>query len=149
MKSRSTVFLALTAALMMLAAIPAAAGGRPLTAELNGPNEVSPGDPDGTGTMHLTLNQGQGEICWDLDVSDIQAPARAHIHSGVAGENGPVVVFFFDLVIPDPIPVAFDGCVDGIDAGLIKDIRQNPENYYINVHNAEYPAGAIRGQLSK
>ena len=149
MKSRSTLFLALTAALMLLAAVPAAAGGRPLTAELNGPNEVSPGDPDGTGTMHLTLNQGQGEICWDLDVSDIASPTRAHIHTGQAGVNGGIVVFFFDLVIPDPILVAFDGCVDGIDADLIKDIRQNPENYYINIHTAEYPAGAIRGQLSK
>ena len=149
MKSRRMVFLALTAALMMIAAIPAAAGGRPLSAELNGPNEVAPGDPDGTGTMHLTLNQGQGEICWDLEVADIQSPARAHIHSGPAGVNGPVVVFFFDLVIPNPIPVAFDGCIDGVDEDLIKDIRQNPENYYINVHNAEYPAGAIRGQLTK
>lgn len=146
---KTTALLALIAALMMIAAIPAAAGGRPLTADLNGPNEVTPGDPDGTGTMHLTLNQGQGEICFDLDVSDIGEPTRAHIHSAPAGSNGPIVVFFFDVVIPNPIPVAFDGCVDGVDADLIKDIRQNPENYYINVHNAEYPAGAIRGQLSK
>ena len=149
MKSRTTTLLALTAALVMIAAVPAAAGGRPLSADLNGPNEVTPGDPDGTGTMHLTLNQGQGEICWDLDVADIASPTRAHIHSAPAGANGPIEVFFFDLVIPDPIPVAFDGCVEGVDADLIKDIRQNPQNYYINVHNAEYPAGAIRGQLSK
>lgn len=58
-------------------------------------------------------------------------------------------MFFFDLVIPDPIPVADDGCVDGIDADLIEDIRQNPESYYIDVHDEEYPGGAIRGQLSK
>ena len=145
---KPTALLALIAALMMIAAIPASAGGRPLTADLNGPNEVTPGDPDGTGTMHLTLNQGQGEICFDLDVDDISAPTRAHIHSAPAGSNGPIVVFFFDVVIADPIPVAFDGCVEA-DADLIKDIRQNPENYYINVHNDEFPAGAIRGQLSK
>lgn len=148
MKKRSTTLMALIAAMTMIAAIPAAAGGRPLSADLNGANEVGPGDPDGSGTMHLTLNQGQGEICWDLDVSDIQAPTRAHIHEGVTGVNGGVVVFFFDLVIPDPIPVTFDGCVDA-DADLIKEIRQNPQNYYINVHNPEYPGGAIRGQLSK
>ena len=52
------MLLSLISALMMIAAIPATAGGRPLTAELNGANEVTPGDPDGTGTMHLTLNQG-------------------------------------------------------------------------------------------
>ncbi len=146
---KSTALLAMTAALMMIAAIPAAAGGRPLSAELSGANEVGAGDPDGSGTMQLTLNQGQGEICFYLDVSDIEAPNRAHIHRGEAGVNGPVEVFFFDLVIPEPIAVAFDGCVDGVEADLIKDIRQNPEDYYINVHNGEYPAGAIRGQLSK
>ncbi len=149
MRKRSTILLALIAAMVMIAAIPAAAGGRPLSADLNGANEVpNPGDPDGSGTMNLTLNQGQGEICWDLDVSDIEAPTRAHIHSGEAGVNGGVVVFFFDTVIPDPIPVASSGCVD-VDADLIKKIRQNPQDYYINVHNARYPGGAIRGQLSK
>ena len=104
MKNRATTLLALIAALMMIAAIPAAAGGRPLSADLNGANEVTPGDPDGSGTMNLTLNQGQGEICWDLDVEGIEMPSRAHIHAGEAGVNGGVVVFFFDLVIPDEVP---------------------------------------------
>ena len=149
MKNRVTTMVAFVAVLMLVAAIPAAAGGRPLSAELSGEKEVAAGDLDGSGTMQLTLNHGQGEICFDLDVANIDEPTRAHIHSGSEGVNGGVVVFFFDTVISDPIPVAFDGCVDGIDKDLIKDLRQNPENYYINVHNAAHPGGAIRGQLSK
>lgn len=150
MKSRSMLLLALSAALMMIAAVPAAAGGRPLGAELNGLNEVTNagvpgvGDPDGSGIMQLTLNQGQGEICWDLDVSGIANPTRAHIHDGEAGVNGGIVVSFFDSS-----PGTLNGCVDGVEKELIKDVRQNPQNYYINVHNAEYPGGALRGQLSK
>jgi hypothetical protein len=32
---------------------------------------------------------------------------------------------------------------------VVKDIVANPGNYYLNVHNAEFPPGAVRGQLSK
>ncbi|MBS1786273.1 MAG: CHRD domain-containing protein [Acidobacteria bacterium] len=31
----------------------------------------------------------------------------------------------------------------------INDIMKNPGNYYVNVHTAEFPNGAIRGQLGK
>lgn len=129
----------------------AEAGGRPLDAILTGNAEVpGPGDEDGGGVMNLTLNSGQEEICWELTVSDIMPPNRAHIHRGEAGTNGGVVVFFFDTVIPTPIPVPenLSGCVD-VPRSLIKEIRSTPESFYVNVHNEQYPAGAIRGQLMK
>ena len=143
MKYSRLLTMAFVFLLALSVALPAAAGGRPLSADLAGSNEVSGGDLDGSGTMHLTLNQGQGEVCFDLDIANIASPTRAHIHTGVAGVNGGIVVAFFDFV-----DIEFDGCVSA-DKHLIKDIRQNPQNYYINVHNAEHPGGAIRGQLGK
>ena len=123
---------------------PVSAGGRPLSATLLGSNEVNGGDPDGSGTAHVTLNQGQQEVCYEITVNDIATPTRAHIHSGVAGVNGPIVVAFFDFVDPPPL----QGCVSA-GADVIKDIRQNPQNYYVNVHNVQFPGGAVRGQLEK
>jgi hypothetical protein len=122
-------------------------GGRPLFATLTGAAEVpGPGDPDGSGAAFVTLNQGQGEICYGLAVSGITLPATgAHIHEGDASSSGPVRVA---LTPPDSTGFS-SGCVEA-DPELIKEIRKNPEGYYVNVHTLPlYGAGAVRGQLSK
>jgi hypothetical protein len=78
-------------------------------------------------------------------VENITLPATAaHIHVGATGVAGPVVVA---LSAPDASGHA-SGCATA-DHDLIKAIRQNPESYYVNVHNTDYPAGAVRGQLTK
>jgi hypothetical protein len=125
------------------------AGGRPFSTTLTGEAEVTPegvpnqGDLDGIGTAHLTLNQGQGQICYELTVSGIAPATAAHIHVGASTTTGGVVV-----PLAAPTDGSSSGCAD-VDPELIKAIRQNPENYYVNVHNAEFPGGALRGQLSK
>lgn len=125
----------------------AADGGRKFTTTLTGAAEVpGPGDPDGTGTATIRLNHGQGQVCWEIHVSNITLPATgAHIHVGTATEFGPVVV---PLSPPDASGHS-SGCTSA-DRDLIKSIIQNPENYYVNVHTLPlYGAGAVRGQLSK
>ena len=122
-------------------------GGYPLTTALTGAAEVTSGgvpnqgDLDGEGTASLRLNPGQEEICFELTAEGI-APARAaHIHVGAATTTGPVVVG-----LEPPTEGASSGCVFA-SRELILAIIHNPENYYVNVHNADYPAGALRGQL--
>lgn len=118
-------------------------GGRPLTAELTGAAEApGPGDPDGSGSAVVALNQGQGIVCFEITVADIATPTASHIHKAPAGMPGGVVLSF------DVPSNGLSGCVDA-DAALIKDIRQHPSEYYVNVHNADYPPGAVRGQLTK
>ena len=120
-------------------------GGRPLTTTLSGDAEVpGPGDPDGNGLARVTLNQGLREVCFDLEVFDIAPAFAAHIHAGAADVAGPIVV-----TLGPPTSGSSSGCVRDVDAGLIKDIRQSPSDFYINVHNADFPPGAVRGQLSK
>jgi hypothetical protein len=119
-------------------------GGRPLTATLSGAAEVpGPGDPNGTGTATIRLNQGRGKVCFVLTASNITLPASgAHIHIGKAGDAGAVVVA---LVPPDATGLS-GGCVDAPRA-TIKAIRKKPANYYVNIHTSDFPDGAIRGQL--
>ena len=124
----------------------AADGGRPFTVSLTGAEEApGPGDPDGSGTASITLNPGQEEVCWEIHVSNIALPATgAHIHLAPAGSPGPVVV---PLSAPDATGHSA-GCRT-VAQDLIKNIMKNPQDYYINVHSTEHPAGAVRGQLSK
>ena len=89
----------------------------------------------------MTLNQGQGEVCWDITVEDLTSPViLAHIHAGALGTNGSVVVDFNEPVN------GLSGCVHA-DADLIKDIRKNPGDFYVNVHTTMFPMGEVRGQL--
>lgn len=148
--SRTRIGLSTIVALLALSVViaPVAVGkGRPLQADLVGANEVpGPGDPDGTGDARLRLNQGRHRICYRIEVSDIALPAvGAHIHAGAAGVAGPIVV---ELVPPDATGVS-ERCVTGLERSLVKAIRKDRADYYVNVHTSAFPDGAVRGQLEK
>ncbi|WP_309092213.1 CHRD domain-containing protein, partial [Phenylobacterium sp.] len=83
-------------------------------------------------------------VCYELSVEKIAVATAAHIHKGGPEEAGPPVV---PLKTPDASGKA-SGCAT-VDKAVIQDIQQNPAGYYVNVHNAEFPPGAVRGQLSK
>jgi hypothetical protein len=120
-------------------------GGKPITVQLSGAAEApNKGDPDGSGTAMVTLNHGQGQICYELKVKGIGTANAAHIHAGAAGQAG-------DVKVPLQAPSAegsSKGCAT-VDRELIKQMMDKPSDYYVNVHNAEYPNGALRGQLAK
>ena len=135
-----------------LAAGPAAAdridgsshGGRPLLTVLSPGEEVPPHDTAATGTARVTVNVGHSEVCWDISFSDLSAPAiAAHIHQAPQGVNGPVV-------IPTPVPAEVTGTAHDcavVDNALARDLNENPDQYYVNVHDSVFPGGEIRGQL--
>jgi hypothetical protein len=131
-------------AMVVAMALPVVGAGRPLTTELSEGNEVPPTGHEATGTATVTLNQGLGEVCADIQTSGFEEDEviAGHIHVGDPGVIGAVVV---DLQVTSP---DHSICVEA-DPELIKDIRQNPSDYYVNLHTAEFPVGVIRGQLSK
>jgi len=113
-------------------------GGAPRVTTLSGAEEVFAGDPDGSGFASIRLNVGQATVCWEISFGGIDPPSAAHIHVAPAGVNGPVVV---------PLSPIAGGCTSANPA-LIQAIIDFPEQYYVNVHNAPFPGGALRGQLS-
>ena len=123
-------------------------GGRPLTATLMTENEVptcTEPPPPAHGTATISINLGQSQVCWVIDVTDADAPfTGAHIHEAPAGSPGPIVV---PLSAPDASGHS-QGCATA-DAEELKEILAHPDEYYVNVHNMTCPAGVARGQLSK
>ena len=111
-----------------------------LKATLTGAREVPKGAPAGKGTADFDLIGGT-KVCWKLTYSGIGTPTASHIHKGKPGTAGPVVV---------PLGAAFKakGCTTA-PAAIVGAIAKNPAAYYLNIHTAKYPAGAIRGQLAK
>lgn len=134
------------------------------SAVLDGRNEVSDtsdrrivGDKNGSGSaVVFGIDGDPNTLCYSLIVKKIRPAVAAHIHEGQPGENGPVVANLAapaDKTAGDCLTDGEEGKFpvgdDGEPLTTVAEILANPEDYYVNVHNEQFPGGAIRGQLAK
>ena len=110
---------------------------------LTGSAEVpGPGDDDGSAAALVRIRPSTGRVCvLGFAHHQIDEPTLFHIHAGTADVAGPVVVDFVPL-LPSGI-----GCVN-VDRQVTRAIVADPAAYYFNVHNDDFPAGAVRGTLA-
>lgn len=135
--------LSLAILLVLLPGTAVAASTSLLATTMTGAEEApGPGDPDGFGAVALVLKPATGQVCWAYVVKGVEPIIAAHIHVAPVDSPGPVVVTLgaagnrrFSL-----------GCTTAAPA-LVAAIVANPTDYYVNVHNATFPQGALRGQL--
>ena len=114
-----------------------------LSAKMDGKSETPAGDPKASGAAMFHVDAAKNQVCYTLTTKDVTGVA-AHIHKGAAGTSGPPVVM---LKAPDASGKA-EGCADA-KPEVVSDLVAHPGDYYVNVHSAEFKAGAIRGQLTK
>ncbi len=167
-KAMAAVAFALVAGLAVFALVGGAAAQgsgseRHLRANMTGAKEVpGPGDDDGWGRANIWVFPSKGKVCFRERWANIEAPTASHIHAGARGVAGDIVVTLFmssaspaePPTLPDTL-TGVQGCSDmvavpeGFDNAtqLLRNIKHHPGRYYVNVHNLDFPAGAIRGQL--
>ncbi len=124
-------------------------------AEVDAQGDDDAGDPDGKGSATF-LQVDERTICYGFTARGLDSPMVVHIHKGVVGQNGPPVIGFNNVPkdatgVPSGDPGASAGCktvTDPSELDALRRIRKNPHNYYVNIHTASFPNGAIRGQLS-
>ncbi len=148
---RRTSGLLLALVLLLVAILPGTAaaatrssgGTTVLATVMTGAEEApGPGDPDGFGFAVIALKPSTGQVCWFYTVRRVDPIAAAHIHVAPVGAPGPVVV---------PLGASGSrsfsiGCVSA-DPVVVAKIVADPDAYYVNVHNAAFQGGALRGQL--
>ena len=118
------------------------AGTTKLVANLRGNNEGAPAPASNRGRTEVRLTPSSGRVCWSTTITKIDGkPNASHIHKGRKGVSGNVIV---------PLGAGFkrQGCTTAAKA-TVRAILMNPGRYYVNVHNAKHPAGAMRGQLAR
>jgi len=132
--------------LPVLMLVASAAAGQTFNATLQGGRETGAGgDPAGQGLAVITFDGTA--VRYFLWVKGIATPTAAHIHTGLAGQSGAVLIGLSpSFTSPAPGVYVAAGSVTS-DAPTIQAILQQPNAYYVNVHNAAFPAGAVRGQL--
>jgi outer membrane protein OmpA-like peptidoglycan-associated protein len=93
---------------------------------------------DATGSARLDLLPATEEACFSVGTEGLAAPFNTHVHRGVAGERGPVVIDF------GPHGDG-DACVEVPTADLAA-VLADPAGHYFELHEPD-DGPAIRGQL--
>jgi hypothetical protein len=124
--------------------------------ELTPTEEVPPTTSQASGVAKLMLQDSALKYDVKIDNPANENFLAGHIHLAPRGVNGAVVRGLFPnspqndefrargFPSDDKLEVKGRG---SIAPALASNICANPQNYYVNFHTAQFPGGAIRGQL--
>ncbi|MFF7931096.1 CHRD domain-containing protein [Streptomyces sp. NPDC007940] len=127
-------------------------GGTLLAASLRGANEVpvaggpAVGDKDGAALEFIKVKGDKVSVA--VKWAGVARPTALHIHQGARGVNGGIKVDFTGL-LKNSRNHTVTGTVKVEDKALLGRLKADPNSFYANLHTAQFPGGAVRGQLHK
>ena len=126
---------------------PATTSPFPISARMSGTQEVPANSSTAKGTLEGIFDPFSRVIAFRFEYSGLTANATAaHFHIAAAGSNGPVSVDFVSQGFQTgnkageyvKVITLTQAQADALIAGRL----------YVNIHNASFPGGEIRGQLN-
>lgn len=111
-----------------------------LVASLDGAQEVPPVATAATGELEMFLFQPDNILAWTMSTTGM-TPTAGHLHRGVTGTNGPIVVNM------GPGPGPWCGVSDRLSEADVATLLSG--GIYTNVHSAAVSTGEIRGQVRR
>ncbi len=143
-KIRPIILLAVMALMSSTTFANHLSGNMLFSALFSGDQEVPVVETDATGVGGFFINASMDTLCISITVNGLSGPITgAHIHSGMMGENGDVLVNFTDDVDGNSIQATVTG--DDLSPELIEAMLNG--GLYFNIHTDENPGGEIRGQI--
>jgi hypothetical protein len=103
------------------------------------------------------VNSGNSKVWYQIEAEGLKGVTQAHIHSGKAGENGPVVATLFKgskdtvngaLVQGSITSDKLEGPLKGKSISDLVNLMDD-SSAYVNIHTQSFPDGEIRGQIGK
>lgn len=152
------IVVVLTIAIFDQAVIAQTEAEQTLTTELSGVNEVPPTNSSSTGLAEFDI-EGTDSIRYNVNASNIQDVTAGHLHGGLAGENGPIVVQLFSYDTPRN-QVSESGIItagnSSFQGGTTTSQQQLTDfmnamrtgQIYVNINTVQNPDGEIRGQIT-
>jgi CHRD domain len=170
----ATIVGLISIALVVGAVGAALAADNTVSAKLSGKNEVpGPGDDNGSGEAVLKLNKKKEKISFNISFKGIGKRVAADLHKGTKKDADPEaeaashtrtveaeasshtrsVVLFDEAHVTSPVSGraqknwGSSNYTPDQKKKVIKNIKNDPNDWYVNLHTPDFPDGAIRGQL--
>lgn len=141
---------AVTASLLMVAVgTVGSVRAAPITREANlSGDSFQGGDPNATGRAVLDVMPAQGKICFLITYRRMIEPTYGSIHSGSMDFGGPLEVTLFNGDRggrSSPIK----GCARDLDRDTLREIKDQPRRFYVDINQHVYANSVIRGPLRR
>lgn len=114
-----------------------------LFADMSGAREVPPVSSANTARAAITYDPDTGDLAVHVNATGLDDAVAAHVHTGLAGTNGPVTIG----LVQDPDDVTHWSTEDGVVLTAEQQVDFDRGRLYVNLHTPAHQGGEVLAQI--